>query len=199
VTPVPALDLSPRLRDAVADDVPAIVDLIQRFAAAGKMLPRTPRDVLRALPRFVVMDSAGCVVACGGLRVYSRELAEVVSLAVDEDWQGRGIGAVIVDHLLERAETMGIARIFAMTLREPFFHRQGFQTVPRAWIPEKEAADCRSCARCSGCREIAVWRDLAVRPAMSGWTAASPRPGHVVVASSSRYGPPRHSSRPSRA
>ncbi len=173
MTPLPALDLTPRLRDAVAHDVPAIVDLIQRFAAAGTMLPKTPRDVLRALPRFVVMESAGSVVACGGLRLYSSTLAEVVSLAVDAEWQGRGLGAVVLDHLVTRAEAMGVARVFAMTLREPFFRRQGFQAVPRARIPEKEAADCRACARREGCREIAVWRDLAGGPAPSDrWAGA---------------------------
>lgn len=168
MTPVAALDLTPRLRDAGLQDVGAIVGLIHRYASVGQMLPKTPTQVLRALPQFVVMESAGSVVACGGLRVYSSRLAEVVSLAVDEGWQGRGFGATIVDHLLRRAECRGIEEVFAMTLTEAFFRRQGFETVPRASLPEKEAGDCRSCARAATCREIAVVRRLVPLAASSG-------------------------------
>lgn len=159
--PMPAQDLTPRLRIARPPDVGPIVELIHRYASLGQMLPKTPRQVLRALPRFVVMESAGRVVACGGLRVYPSGPAEVVSLAVDEAWQGRGLGAEIVDHLLRRAEQMGLEAVFAMTLTEPFFRRQGFHPVARASLPEKEAADCRSCARAATCREIAVVRWLS--------------------------------------
>jgi N-acetylglutamate synthase-like GNAT family acetyltransferase len=172
VTPVPALDLTPRLRDANLADVGAIVGLIHRYASVGQMLPKTPGQVLRSLRQFAVMESAGCVVACGGLRVYSSSLAEVVSLAVDEDWQGRGLGAEIVAHLLRRAECMGVGNVFAMTLTEPFFRRQGFHPVPRASLPEKEAADCRSCARAATCREVAVVRKLAPLAASSATSLA---------------------------
>ncbi len=172
MTPVPALDLTPRLREAGVADVEAIVGLIHRFASVGQMLPKTPLEVLRSLHQFVVMDSAGCVAACGGLRVYSSRVAEVVSLAVDEAWQGRGLGAEIVDHLVRRAQSMGVGSVFAMTLTEPFFRRQGFQPVPRASLPEKEAEDCRSCARAVGCREIAVLRELPPGAALSGFRVA---------------------------
>lgn len=161
MTPVPALDLTPRLRGAGLRDVDAIVGLVHRFASVGRMLPKTPLQVRRTLRQLVVMESAGLVVACGGLRVYSSRLAEVVSLAVDEDWQGMGLGAAIVEHLVRRAERMGMENVFAMTLTEPFFRRHGFRPAPRASFPEKEAADCRSCARAAVCREVAVVRKLA--------------------------------------
>jgi N-acetylglutamate synthase-like GNAT family acetyltransferase len=46
--------------------------------------------------------------------------------------------------------------VFALTLRDSFFHRLGFETLPISAFPEKIAADCTGCARRTACNEIAV-------------------------------------------
>lgn len=151
----------PVLRTARPGDAEAMAELINGYASRGLMLPKSPGDLARHFREYVVVvdDHAG-VVACGGLRVYTRSLAEIVGLAVDEGWQGRGLGADVVKRLVAQAEELGLHRVFAMTLEEGFFHRLGFHTTQREWIPEKIAGDCRTCARRVGCREIAVFRDL---------------------------------------
>ena len=149
------------LRRARLGDVPAMAHLINGYAARGLMLPKAPADLYRLFREYrVVTDAAGAVVACGGLRVYSPDLAEIVGLAVAEGMRGRGLGGDLVRRLVSDARGLGLARVFAMTLEEPFFHGLGFRTVPRAGLPEKEGADCRGCARRAGCPEIAVLRDL---------------------------------------
>jgi amino-acid N-acetyltransferase len=135
--------------------------MINRFAAQGRMLPKSPAELARSFREYVVLCGPEGVVACAGLRVYSSELAEIVGLAVHEDWQGRGLGPRLVLHLVEEARRLGLKRVFAMALEDGFFHPLGFRTVPREWLPEKLAADCRACARRVGCREIAVIADLA--------------------------------------
>jgi hypothetical protein len=47
-----------------------------------------------------------------------------------------------------------------MALRGDLFERLGFRTIPREWLPEKVAADCKGCARRRGCREIALVAEL---------------------------------------
>lgn len=153
---------APRLRRARLSDVEAMAEMINGFAARGLMLPKTPAELYRLIREFVVVTGVeGTPLGCGGLRIYGPHLAEIVALAVREDHHGLGIGGRVVDRLVEDARALGIASVFAMTLEEGFFGRRGFHAVPRRLLPEKMAADCRTCARREGCREVAVFRPLA--------------------------------------
>jgi amino-acid N-acetyltransferase len=107
-------------------------------------------------------------VACAGLRIYSAEMAEIVGLAVHEDWQRRGLGPRLVAHLLEEGRRVGVRRVFAMALKPGFFEALGFRTIPREWLPEKVAADCRGCARRAGCEEVALITELDAQAAPLG-------------------------------
>lgn len=162
---VALLEREPRaaLGPATLRDVDGMARLINGFAEKGLMLPRSERDLSRHVREFVVAtDREGRVVACGGLRIYTSRLAEIVGLAVDESCHGQGLGAAVVDSLVAEARALGIRTVFAMTLQEGFFHRRGFETVSRADIPEKVAADCVGCFKREACREIAVLQRLEV-------------------------------------
>ena len=156
----PDLIAVPDLRQACLGDVEEMAMMINRFAAQGLMLPKSPAELSRSFREYVVLTGPDGVVACAGLRVYSPDLAEIVGLAVHEDWQGQGMGPCLVTQLVEEARRLGIKRVFAMALQDRFFHPLGFRTIPREWVPEKVAADCRGCARRVGCKEIAVIADL---------------------------------------
>jgi len=177
---------TPFLRPAAPGDVPAMVELIHGYAAEGLMLPRGVAELRRCLTRYVVLVAPdGGLAGCGGLRVYPGGAAEIVSLAVDVAWRGRGLGAELVERLISDAGDEGITRVFAMTLNAGFFERNGFKTIPRAWLAEKEEAECRSCARRHGCREIAMHRWIEPSAARVGVPAIrirSPTGGHAPAA-----------------
>ena len=156
----PDLVAVPLLRPAGLADVEAMARMINRYASKGLMLPKSRAELSRFFREYVVLAGPSGMVACGGLRVYSAELAEIVGLAVHEKWQGRGLGKRIVAHLVEEAGTLDIVRVFAMAFEPEFFHPLGFRTIPRDWLPEKESADCAVCARRCACREVAVLMDL---------------------------------------
>ena len=156
----PDLVVVPLLRRAMLADVEAMSRMINRYAAKGLMLPKSPSELSRHFREYVVLRGPDGVVACGGLRVYSNELAEVVGLAVDEKWQGGGLGSRVVEHLLEEARALEIKRVFAMAFEPRFFHPLGFRTIPREWLPEKVASDCVGCARRAECQEVAVLIDV---------------------------------------
>ena len=68
-------------------------------------------------------DEEGRVLGCGALRIYNEELAEVCSLAVAEEFQGMGIGGMIVNRLIEEArdsapEDVPMLETLAETLRQ---------------------------------------------------------------------------------
>ena len=153
----PDLITAPVLRPAGLSDVESMAAMINRFAARNLMLPKSSAELHRAFREYAVLTGpTGEVVACAGLRIYSAELAEIVGLAVHEDWQGRGLGPQLVAHLLEEGRRLGVRRVFAMALKPAFFETLGFRTIPREWIPEKVAGDCRGCARRAGCMEVAL-------------------------------------------
>ena len=160
VTPVPSG--SPvTVRPARIADMLAVEPLINHFAAQNLMLPKTPEQLVRLFREFVVAtDENGRLLGCGGLRIFSPELAEIISLAVSPAAQGLGLGGRIVERLVEDAETLGLTTVFALTLRDGFFHRLGFRTVNKEMFPAKVWADCRNCSKLHACDEIAVSREV---------------------------------------
>jgi amino-acid N-acetyltransferase len=148
------------IRPARVVDAPAIHALIEVYAREGKLLPRTLDQVYRMIREFVVADDGGQVVGCAALRIYHEHLAEIAALAVVERWQGRGVGRRMVETLKSEARALGVPRVFALTIDERFFHKLGFRTVPVVEFPEKITQDCRSCAKRTGCIEIAVLCEL---------------------------------------
>lgn len=150
------------VRAARISDMRQVEALVNGFARDNLMLPKSYDQLARLFREFVVaVNPDGRVVGCGALRVYSEELAEISSLAVDESVHGAGIGRRLVERLLEEGRGLRLRRVFALTLQESFFHRLGFRTVPRENFPGKVWADCRSCPKLHACDEIAVALELA--------------------------------------
>ena len=149
------------LEMATPADVAGIVALVNSYAAAQVMLPRTERSVALALADFIVArDDRGVVIACGALKEYSPSLAEVASVAVARDAHGQGLGRLVVEALERLARRRGIAELFALTLTLEFFARAGYEVADKSRYPEKVRRDCAGCARRFGCAEVCVRRLL---------------------------------------
>lgn len=158
------------VRPASIGDMLQVEPMINGFAAQNLMLPKTREQLVRLFREFVVAsDEHGRVVGCGGLRIFSPTLAEVISLAVAPETQGLGLGGRIVERLVEDAETLGITTVFALTLRDGFFHRLGFRTVPKEMFPAKVWSDCRNCPKLTACDEIAVVKEVHGMSGASHW------------------------------
>ncbi len=82
---------------------------------------------------FVAVDGER-VVGCGALHVLWADLAEVRTLAVDPTVRGTGVGAALLDRLLEQARAVGVARVFCLTFETAFFARAGFVPVERVAV-----------------------------------------------------------------
>ena len=148
------------LRRAEPSDAREIHALLEHFVGPGQLLPRTLKQVEGAIRDFVVAIDDGRIVGCVALRIYSADIAEIGALAVAVERHGTGIGRMLVDTLVHDAGTLGLRRVFALTLQDGFFHRLGFETTLISEFPKKVAADCAMCARRATCREITVARTL---------------------------------------
>ena len=135
------------IRKAELRDVPALHDLINRFARERVMLPRTLEDLYENVWSFTVAEDAGRVVGCGALRFYNQELAEIRSLCVETGRASHGVGSALVERLLNDAENYGLKSIFALTLVPAFFRKCGFRETRREKFPLKMSQDCARCDR----------------------------------------------------
>ncbi len=78
---------------------------------------------------FFVAVEGDRVVGCGALHVLWSDLAEVRTLAVSPEVRGSGVGARLLDRLLDQARALGVARVFCLTFETDFFGRHGFRAV----------------------------------------------------------------------
>ena len=154
---------SPQLRTADRRDARRIQQLIQRNQQTGHLLPRDLSDVLAHIDRFVVaVDGRGSLVACGELAPLSPSLAEIRSLVVSENKRGQGLGRRIVDELRTRAKAARYDDLCVFAHQPGYFAHLGFSIVPHTWLPEKIAANCRTCPLFRRCDQFAMVTDLDV-------------------------------------
>jgi amino-acid N-acetyltransferase len=142
-------------------DVPAIVALINDYAARGVMLPKSSDSVAMALDDFIVAaDRTDRLLGCAAIREYSPSIGEVGSVAVVARAHGTGIGRALVRHVEQLAGCRGIHQLVALTMTPRFFETLGYAVVEKSSYPEKVARDCAGCARRNDCPEICVARYL---------------------------------------
>ena len=163
-------------RKAVMRDIPAILRLINGYAAQGVMLPRTEFEMSEAIRDFTVVMNGEEMLGCGALHFYSPTVGEIRSLAVSERAKAHGVGRRIVEALIDEANTYELDAVFAFTYVVGFFNKMGFNTVERGVLPLKAWKDCLRCPKFHECDEIAVLRIL--------------RPGHWAATPMNSQGEP---------
>src|SRR5687768_14850668 len=172
------------IRPATIHDVPRIRDIINSHAELGKMLFKSYAQIYEALRDFAVyeVETPGGreVVGCTALAIIWADLGEVRSLAVDDDYRGRGIGRRLVEWCVDEARRLGIRRIMSLTYEEAFFAKLGFEVVPKDTLPLKVWSDCVRCPTRDGCDEIAMVRELHEVPLIVMPTAP-PTPKGVSI------------------
>lgn len=148
------------IRHATMADVPDIHRLITYHAEYNRMLFRSHADLYEHLRDFFVgvenINGQDHVVACAALELVWRDLAEIKSLAVDESFQGRQLGAALVRAAMDEAKRLGLAKVFALTREKEFFQKLEFQTASKETLPHKVWTDCIRCPMQANCDEVAM-------------------------------------------
>ena len=143
------------VRTAGAHDAVAIQSLLAGFGREGLLLSRTLDEIYSHLTDFEVVEGPNGLLGCGSLRIYGPELAEIRSLAVSKEFQGRGLGRRLVASLLAQAGRLEIKRVFALTFQRDFFRKVGFEPIEKEHLPQKIWYDCVGCPHFPDCREEA--------------------------------------------
>ena len=145
---------------ARVSDAASMHQMISHFADKGEMLPRALSEIYDGIRDYFVVRKKGQVVACAALHVNWVDLAEIRSLAVDEQEQNQSIGSLLIQACLEEAKELGIPRVFCLARKSAFFERHGFQLIDKTELPQKVWAECYRCPKFPNCDEVALIRHL---------------------------------------
>jgi len=127
--------------DADAVDWTVLVDIFARAALGTREPERLRRIFTQSTVRcFAWADN----ILVGAGRAISDRIsyAAIFDVVVTPEWQGRGIGTAIMQHLIAAAEAPNII-LHAVPGKEPFYRRFGFRTMKTAMarfsLPEVQA------------------------------------------------------------
>lgn len=126
------------LREATADDVGGILQLIEPFEKDGTLVKRDRTEIERDIGNYTIIEHDGVIFACAALYPYPEaKTAEMAALTVSPESQGQGDGEKILKRVEQRARAMGIESIFVLTTRTMhWFLRRGFVQADPEALPE---------------------------------------------------------------
>jgi len=138
-------------------DVKAIHALLRHFSGKGLLLGRSISSLYDHLRDFIVYDENG-VQGVAALHICWDDLAEIRSLAVVDERQGKGIGEALVQACLIEAGRLEISRVFTLTYQVSFFRKLDFKGIDKHELPQKIWSDCLNCPQFPDCDEEAmIW------------------------------------------
>jgi amino-acid N-acetyltransferase len=123
------------VRRARTGDIPEIETLIAPLVESRVLLGKDRVVFYEAVQEFrVAEDAEGRLIGCGALHVMWEDLGEVRTLAVADNWRGRGIGNAILESLEQEARDLGLSRLFCLTFETGFFGRNGFAEIEESIV-----------------------------------------------------------------
>jgi amino-acid N-acetyltransferase len=150
-------------RKATIKDIKAIHHLVNQYANQGLLLPKSLNDLYGHMRDFFVAETDppnNIIQGVCALGICWEDLAEIKSLAVQENEWRTGLGAHLVNACLEEADSIGIKKVFTLTYVTGFFKKIGFFEIKKAILPHKIWADCLQCPKFPDCDETAMMIEL---------------------------------------
>jgi amino-acid N-acetyltransferase len=133
---------TPVIRAACSTDLPRIEALL---TASG--LPTA--GVAQSIDEFLVAEHDGDLVGVVGLEQCCREYGLLRSTAVAQGWQGRGVGRMLVERAIAKAESSRTKALYLLTMTaERYFPSFGFVETTRDAVPAEVRATAEFCNVC---------------------------------------------------
>ncbi len=138
-------DLYEDIRPATIEDVGGIIELIHPLEEDGILVPRSRELLEIEIGHYTVMERDGTII--GVVAIYPdrrQKMAEVASLAIHPEYQNRGCGELLLEHLgrqLMSGDWGEIERLFVLSTRAShWFQEQGYLPAKLADLPIKRQA-----------------------------------------------------------
>lgn len=118
-----------QIRPAKTSDVKTIRKLVDTYAPERRLLSKATVTLYEAVPDFLVIEKDNQLLGAGAIHVLWEDLAEVRTVAVFPEFKGKGYGSILLEALINRANQLGVKRIFCLTFETKFFTKHGFTEI----------------------------------------------------------------------
>ena len=112
------------LRPATENDQPKITALINKVRI-------NPRNL--NWERFIIAEDDGAMVGCGQIKPHGDGTKELASIAVEPEYQGEGVGSLIMKALLEREP--GTLYLVCLKHNVTYYEKFGFRELTLEEFP----------------------------------------------------------------
>jgi amino-acid N-acetyltransferase len=125
------------LRPATGQDVSGMLDIIRPLVDQGILVARPRERLQNEIDDYVVLEREGFIIGCAALHVYpTAQAGELACLALHRDYQGDGRGERLLSYIEERAGSLGLTRLFALSTRTVhWFRERGYQPATLEELP----------------------------------------------------------------
>lgn len=124
--------MSVTIRPAKTSDIKAIRTIIDTYSLQRRLLSKETVMLYEDVQEFFVAEKDNKVIGCGALHVLWEDLGEVRTVAVVEEFRGQSIGHQIMSAIIDRAQSLGLKRLFCLTFETGFFGKHGFTEIQGA-------------------------------------------------------------------
>jgi amino-acid N-acetyltransferase len=124
--------MSVAIRPARTSDIKAIRKIIDTYSLQRRLLSKETVMLYEDVQEFFVAEKDGAIIGCGALHVLWEDLGEVRTVAVNEEFRGQKIGHQILSAIIDRAQSLGLKRLFCLTFETGFFGKHGFTEIQGA-------------------------------------------------------------------
>ena len=119
------------LRTATIDDIGGIMELISPLEAQGVLVKRSREQLELDIHNFTVIERDGMIIACAAMFSFAEtRAAELACLAVHQDYQTRGRGDDLMQHIEWQARKKHMKKLFTLT------------TQTMHWFIERGYSEC---------------------------------------------------------
>jgi amino-acid N-acetyltransferase len=130
------------LRHATIDDIGGIMGLISPLEEKGILVKRSREQLELDIGNFTVIERDGMIIACAAIFTYEdADAAELACLAVHRDYQERGRGDDLLQHMEWQARKKHMKKIFTLTTQTMhwFIERGYIECTPDDLPMEKKS------------------------------------------------------------
>ena len=156
------------IRSAGFNDVGMIYAVIKEHPR--EVLARATSDIVQNIDRFLVAEAAGRVVGTASWQILPEigkadsPSIEIKSVSVSKEFQGRGVGRLLIKAVIRRVKTFHPAQVVVLTFTPDYFRQFGFQEVPKETLMHKLYMGCINCTKYDSpftCPEVAMTLSVA--------------------------------------
>lgn len=126
-----------RIRAAQADDIGAILSLIEPLEQAGVLVRRSREQLELEIERFVVIERDGDIIGSAALYPFVNDrTAEIAALVIHPAYQRGGRAGRLLNFLEARARGLGLTSVFLLSTQTmAFFKEKGFIPASLQHLP----------------------------------------------------------------